>query len=132
MLIEDILNNATGWDEVNDAKSLLEDLGGEQADFALRQIERSIDETAMHMAESFAQDHRSFSATEAQQVLDVLDQFEDPEQFEGHQELMDFVERYEAENEDRPARWPGPKASSNSSTVRSMMGSLGQSSRENS
>lgn len=93
-LIADVLNDRTDWEALRSAEGFLDDLGGPRANAALSTINDYLFEMARDAANDFLDNGRYPGLSTAQEMLDYLSQYSDPEEeFPGYGELRDSVDQ---------------------------------------
>lgn len=92
-LISDVMHDTSNWDALRSAEGFLTDLGGSAAQAALSSINEYLFELARETAGDFAAFGRRPALPEAQEMLEFLDQYSNPEEeFAGYSELRDSVQ----------------------------------------
>lgn len=93
-LIEDLLQDTSNWTALQSAAGHLSDLGGASVSSALDSIEEYLSDIAQEAAEDFADHGRKPGLSEAQEMVEQLDQFSNAEgEFHGFSALRHYVDK---------------------------------------
>lgn len=93
-LIADVTHDTSNWDSLRSAEGFLDDLGGPTVQAALSSIDDDLFDLAREAAWNFADSGRSPALSEAQEMLEFLAQYSNPEEeFAGYLRLRDSVDQ---------------------------------------